>query len=123
MSTAGYFLTDEQLKAKKWDMQEEAKELKSRLASLEHELSKFTSSWTQAGKTCTSSWSYQIGEKALEVVNPSQKCTILTVPWVHFDAETIKRLLADIQTTKDAIVEANRGLRALGINPAPYFEL
>jgi hypothetical protein len=84
---------------------------------LEDELKEFAVSWAQLGKTYSSSWSFQIGEKELEVVNPSQKCVILTVPWAHFDAEKIKRLVGDIQLAKDTIVESEKGLRALGISP------
>ena len=112
-------MTDVELKAKKWDMQEEAKALRARLAALEDDLKKFAVSWTQLGRTCSSSWSFQIGDKNLEVLNPSQNNSVfLTVPWAHFDAETIKRLIGDIQQAKNAIVESDKGLRALGVNPS-----
>lgn len=115
-------MTDEQLKAKKWDMVEERNTLKSRLVLLESELKKFAISWMGLGNTCSSSsWSFEIDKIELQVVNPSQSCTILTVPWAHFDAETIKRLLGDIQQTKDALAEAEKGLHALGISTTQEF--
>ena len=116
-ATAKYFATDEQLKAKKWDMLEETKALKARLASLESDLKKFALSWSEMGALHqhSGSWDYQIGEKELEVLNPSRQfCNILTVQWEHFDAVRIKLLLGDIQQTKNSLAEAEKGLRDLG---------
>ena len=66
-----YFVTDEELKAKHWDTLLEAKSLKSRLAELEKELDKFTSSWRVAGNTCRRGFDLQTDDKSLIVRNPS----------------------------------------------------
>jgi hypothetical protein len=37
------------------------------------------------------------------------------VPWKHFDAEAIKRLLGDIEKAGKELAEVESGLRKLGI--------
>ena len=119
MSTWRYFVTDEQLEAKKWRTVEEAKSLKSRLALLEDELKKFASSWLELGHLCAgaSRWSFAVGEHRLRVLNPSQDdIEIADVPWSHFDAQTIRQLIGDIQKAAGELEQKRKTLKEAGID-------
>ena len=65
MSTWRYFVTDEQLNAKNWQMFEESKALRKRLQSVEDELKKFAASWMTMGRECSmaNGRDFRIGEK------------------------------------------------------------
>jgi len=118
MSTWRYFVTEDELDAKTGQMVRKAKELRERLTKLDDELKEFARSWNDLSKTSSgiNSRAFRIGDKELTVINTSRSMeTIATVPWKHFDAEAIKRLLRDIQQTSEELSEAESGLRALGI--------
>jgi hypothetical protein len=115
MSTWRYFVTDEQLKAKKWNMQEEAKALKGRVASLENELRKFAASWREVERFCASpdGWTFRLDDEKLIVVN-SRNQNIASAPWLHFDAARLKTLIGDLQQTKEALEIADEEMRRIG---------
>ena len=118
MSTGRYFVTQDELDAKTGQMVRKAKGLRERLAKLDDELREFSQSWNELSRTCagTNSRAFRINETELTVLNTSRAMEpIATVPWRHFEAEAIKRLVGDIQQTSEELSEAERGLRALGI--------
>jgi hypothetical protein len=118
MSTWRYFVTDEQLNAKNWQMVEEGKALKKRLKSLEDELGKFSASWMAMGRECSTAHgrAFRIGEREIGILNPSRSMEeIETIPWKHFDAEAIKALLGDLQRARQEFEDKNKFLRSQGI--------
>jgi len=114
-TTAAYFTTEEQLKAKNWDMLQEAKALQNRKVALENEWSKFASSWVKLGRA-GSSFTVRFDEKNVNVLNPSQKmCVVETVPQAHFDLEAMRRLCFDLEETRAALGVLQVQLRDLGV--------
>ena len=119
--TTPYFTTDEQLKAKNWDMLQEAKALRGRVAALENEWSKFAESWGILARS-KSGFTIRFDEKNVTVLNPSQKlCVVDTVPQAHFDIEAMKRLRCEMDEVSERLAMLNRQLRDLGVNFQDFF--
>ncbi len=119
MATARYFMTEEQLKAKNWDMLQEAKSLKGRRAALENEWKRFSSAWRVLGHTSIDSMSLRVDDKSLTVLNPSQSMVVVdTIPWPQLDIEAAKRLCIDLEETRVSLMELERQLRDLGVSLA-----
>jgi hypothetical protein len=124
MSKWRYFVTEDDQFSRTGRSIKKAQELKVRFTQLESELKEFANSWMQLGHEGLHSHgrAFQIDEESLTVRNPTQSlAVILTVPWEHFDAEKIKHLFGDFQQTRDALTEAEKELRALGVSLAPEF--
>lgn len=110
-------MTDEQLKAKKWDTLEEATKLKSRLSLLEREAREFSESLMKLGREITQGWKFVIEESELVMLNPHRQMEeIARVPWKHFDADAIKRLLADAEQARELLGKAKAELRSHGVD-------
>jgi hypothetical protein len=114
MGTA-YFMTDEQLKAKNWDMLQEAKTLRGRKASLEYEWGKYAASWSSLARA-KDGFTIQFEGKDVVVLNPSQKlCEVERMPQAHFDIEAMKRLRGELEETATALGVIQRQLQDLGV--------
>jgi hypothetical protein len=116
METPTYFTTD-QVKAKNWDMLQEAKALRGRRAALEAELKKFAASWAELGRECRDAHgrSFRMTEKDLSILNPSQGMLVIgKVQREHFDWDVMGRLFADIEETETALRKLEKQLADIG---------
>jgi uncharacterized protein YcaQ len=116
MSTWRYFVSEEQLKAKNWDMLQEAKALRSRRAALENEWNKFAASWGMLARAKTD-FAIRFDEKNITVLNRSQRMSVVdTVPQAHFDLEAMKRIQSELEKTEAELDTLDKQLRDIGVN-------
>jgi hypothetical protein len=119
MSTGRYFVTDDQLAAKKWRMLEDGKALKQRCEALEDEVKKFAASWTAMGRLGSMPHGslFRLDEKQILVLKSSRPMGESEVfPWKHFDADEIRNLLEDYERTRDEFEQKNESLKSYGID-------
>lgn len=126
MSTARYFVSEQEEEAKNWQMLQQGKKLEAKLARLENELQRFSISWTILGqKSSDRSFSYRIGDEDIEVLrtdifqtkdeeNPKYKLEC-SVSSKHFELENIRALLIDLTETKKELASIKTQLRRLGV--------
>lgn len=108
-------MSEEQLKAKNWDMLQEAKVLRSRRAALENEWGKFAASWGILA-SARSGFTIRFDEKNITVLNPSQRlCVVDRVPQAHFDVEAMKRLRFELDEVTEKLDVLTVQLRDLGV--------
>jgi hypothetical protein len=108
-------MSDEQLKAKNWDMLQEAKALRSRRAALENEWNKFAESWGKLAQF-KSGFTIRFDEENITVLNPSQRLSkVDTVPQAHFDVEAMKRLRLELDGVVEELDALAAQLRDLGV--------
>ena len=111
-----YFATEDQLKAKKWDMLEEAKVLRGRKAALDNQWSKYAASWRVLGHSDANHMTIRFEGNAVNVLDPSQGFLVVdSVPQAHFDGAAIDRLSRDREETKEALAVIEGQLKDLGV--------
>lgn len=112
----GYFVTEKDEAARNWEMFQEARALKAHLATMEDTARKLFASWGAVARQALSR-RFLIEESYLRFANADRSHgDIDAVPWEHFDAEKLKRLLADIQETRVALEQKSQALKAHGLD-------
>jgi hypothetical protein len=126
MSTARYFVTEQEEKAKNWEMLQRSKSLEAKLVRLHDELHQFSLSWTLLGnKASDRALIYQIGGDDIEALkvdihqtrdlsDPKYKVD-LSVPAKHFELANIQTLLTDLTVTKKELSRLKSELQKLGV--------
>lgn len=109
-------MTEEQEDAKNWRMLQQRKRIRERLARLEDEMKRFAESWKTMERffSSPSGRSFKVEEKNIHVFN--DRGDLGRVPLAHFNAEKIEDLIVDFETSNEELREADRRLKALGVD-------
>ena len=109
-------MTEEQEDAKNWRMLQQRNQIKGKLARLEDEMKRFAESWKTMERffSSPSGRSFKVDEKNIHVFN--DRGDLGRVPLTHFNQEKIEDLIADFETSSEELQEANKRLKALGVD-------
>jgi hypothetical protein len=130
MFVGGYFVTDEQEKAKRYDTRQRGLELKRHLATLRAELRDYSKAWSDLGTTFDNDDSKQFvfdrREGVIKVLRadlPQQPLRrggqqgmneVARVGIRYFTGDSLETLLSDIEATKKELQEVSRECAAMG---------
>jgi signal recognition particle subunit SEC65 len=129
MAIGGYFVTDEQEKAKRYDMRQKGRELQKHLATLKSELRDYSQAWSSLGGAFNDadynkfSWEEQSG--CIRVARPDPKQPVLPgrkqpmneiacVGMRYFYGDGLEKLLADLEKTKAELKTVRDQCEAMG---------
>ena len=126
VSTARYFVTEQEEAAKNWEMLQKSKKLEARVARLQDELRQFSFDWSLLGKKAHEcDFNYRVDGENIEVLridvvkttDPSdpQFKVDSSVRAKHFDLVSITALFADLTEAKKESALLKSQLRKLGV--------
>lgn len=126
MSTARYFVTEQEEAAKNWEMIQKSKKLEASIARLQSELRDFSIDWSVLGKKASErDFSYRINGDNIEILrvdviqttdasDPQFKLDS-SVRAKHFDLASITVLLTDLTEAKKELALVKSQLHKLGV--------
>lgn len=127
MSTARYFVTEQEEAAKNWAIIQRCKKLQGDEVRLIDELRSFSLDWRLLGdKTGNRDFSYRVKEGNIEVLRVDMRQSTdsgdlrfvvdSSVAVKHFDLPAITALLTDLSETKKELALVKSQLHKLGVN-------
>jgi hypothetical protein len=126
VSTARYFVTEQEEYAKNWEMLQRSKKLEADVVRLQDELRAYSLDWSLLGnKSSERDFSYRVNGENIEVLridvrettdqgNPQFKVDS-SVSVKHFDLMNIKKLLDDLTESKKELALVKSQLHKLGV--------
>ena len=126
MSIGGYFVTDEQEKARRYDLRQKGLELKKHLATLNNEMKDHAVAWKKLGDTFSaSSYTFKVESDQVRVTYPDPNDhplpgraravnTVTSVSAAYFNSESLDKLFRDLEETKKALDEVKQHCKDMG---------
>ena len=132
MSVGGYFVTEEQEKAKRYDTRQRGLELKKHLATLNAELRDYSKAWADLGTLfdgdTSKTFKCDRSQGVITVVRtdlPNQPLRrggqeamneVARVAMRYFTGDSLETLFADLEKTKKELQEVSRSARPWAIH-------
>lgn len=110
-----YFVGEEAEKAKKWDMQQELKAVRSHLGALDGEFKKIARAWQEMAIyfDYTSGVSFDVQDDKIVAINDYTRATSFLLK-KYVTCEFLVQLISDLQSSRQRAKELEESLNSLG---------